>query len=169
MYELKSIQPILHYTNKEGRTYSRISISHKSMVEDLRKLGIVKRKSLILKFPNFIEENLIRHFIRGYFDGDGSICYGKTTKNVHFSIVSTKKFLDKIKCILSKNIDLYSGIYDIKSLKNKSNKSTKRLAITGWNKVNIIMTWLYKDSNIFLDRKHRKFREITKLKSAQSA
>ena len=48
------------------------------MYNDLIKQGCVPRKSLILTFPNTnqVPENLINHFIRGYFDGDGSISYG---------------------------------------------------------------------------------------------
>ena len=48
------------------------------MFNDLIKQGCVPNKSLILTFPNKhqVPENLINHFIRGYFDGDGSINYG---------------------------------------------------------------------------------------------
>lgn len=46
------------------------------MKTDLIRLGCVPNKSLILKFPSeniFSNPELIRHFIRGYFDGDGSV------------------------------------------------------------------------------------------------
>lgn len=48
------------------------------MFEDLIKQGCIPNKSLVLTFPNKhqVPENLINHFIRGYFDGDGSISYG---------------------------------------------------------------------------------------------
>lgn len=59
-----------------GKEYSRIQISSKTLTADLLKLGCTPRKSLTLKFPNdgiFKSNDLIRHFIRGYFDGDGSV------------------------------------------------------------------------------------------------
>ncbi len=44
----------------------------KEMYEDLLKLGLTPRKSLTLKFPN-VPAECVRHFIRGCWDGDGSI------------------------------------------------------------------------------------------------
>ena len=35
--------------------------------------GVHQRKAYSIKFPNSIEPELMRHFIRGYFDGDGSV------------------------------------------------------------------------------------------------
>lgn len=50
----------------------RISIASKLLIEDLKNYGIVQNKTYNeLHLPN-IEPSLIRHFIRGYFDGDGS-------------------------------------------------------------------------------------------------
>lgn len=49
------------------------------MYNDLCNHGCVDRKSKIIRMPN-IPENLIRHFIRGYFDGDGSVCFYFATK-----------------------------------------------------------------------------------------
>ena len=40
------------------------------MAQSLIKLGCVPRKSLIITLPS-IPKNLMHHFIRGYFDGDG--------------------------------------------------------------------------------------------------
>lgn len=42
------------------------------MKADLISHGCIPQKSLILKFPE-ISKELIPHFIRGYFDGDGSV------------------------------------------------------------------------------------------------
>ena len=52
------------------------------MCTDLMKLDVVPRKSLIAEMPN-INKSLVRHFIRGYFDGDGNISY---TVNGHISL-----------------------------------------------------------------------------------
>ena len=46
------------------------------LVETLISYGCTPRKSLTLKFPDFNifkSQSLINHFIRGYFDGDGSV------------------------------------------------------------------------------------------------
>lgn len=45
------------------------------MANDLINLGCIPRKTLVLKFPNesTVPKQLIKHFIRGYMDGDGCI------------------------------------------------------------------------------------------------
>ena len=48
----------------------------------LSKLGGTPRKSLTLEFPKFIPKHLMSHFIRGYFDGDGSVWNGKRKKMI---------------------------------------------------------------------------------------
>lgn len=50
-----------------------VHLTSDNMFVDLCKHGCVPNKSLILTFPRTIPDNLIHHFIRGYFDGDGSV------------------------------------------------------------------------------------------------
>ncbi len=49
-----------------------VTINSRTMSEALARLGCVQRKSLILEIPS-IPDDLMRHFMRGYFDGDGCI------------------------------------------------------------------------------------------------
>ena len=69
-YESKAKTP-------DGRTIKNkgsvaLYINSKILAEDLAKFGIVPNKTYKqLSIPN-IDKSLIRHFIRGYFDGDGS-------------------------------------------------------------------------------------------------
>ncbi len=52
----------------------RFAISCKHIKDTLIEKGCVPNKSYVLKFPDeniFKSKDLIRHFIRGYFDGDG--------------------------------------------------------------------------------------------------
>lgn len=50
--------------------------AREKLVKDLEKLCVVPRKSLIVKFPEVPQEYL-PDFIRGIFDGDGSVFYDK--------------------------------------------------------------------------------------------
>ena len=43
------------------------------MASALRSKGITERKSLTLKVPSGIPDNLLRHFWRGMVDGDGGV------------------------------------------------------------------------------------------------
>ena len=60
-----------------SRCVASTSIYNDKMAKDLINLGCVPNKSLILEWNAKIPQNLINHFVRGYFDGDGSMtCQG---------------------------------------------------------------------------------------------
>ena len=67
------------------------------MWEALNNAGCVPNKSLILKFPssNIVPTKLLRHFIRGYVDGDGCLCITKPEK-IELSILGTEEFLQGV-------------------------------------------------------------------------
>ena len=58
---------------------------------DLIKQGCVPKKSLILKFPTKeqVPQDLIKHFIRGFFDGDGCISISEMNGKPHIFTVIT--------------------------------------------------------------------------------
>ncbi|MFA6217026.1 MAG: LAGLIDADG family homing endonuclease [Candidatus Omnitrophota bacterium] len=60
--------------HQKGLYYFRFS--REKLVKDLEKLCVVPRKSLIVKFPDVPKEHL-PDFIRGVFDGDGSVFFDK--------------------------------------------------------------------------------------------
>ncbi|KPU43444.1 hypothetical protein OXPF_28850 [Oxobacter pfennigii] len=69
-----------------------LNFSSKQMADDLRRIGLYPNKSLtVSNLPN-IEESLIRHFIRGYFDGDGSIVLSKHS-SYHKVVGQIKKYV----------------------------------------------------------------------------
>ena len=72
--ELGSDYPLLKSVQKiNGEIKTKFYAYNRKLCEDLTKLGATPRKSLTLKFPFFLDERLLPHFIRGYFDGDGCV------------------------------------------------------------------------------------------------
>ena len=63
-----------------SRSQFCISISSKKLCTDLIKLGCNPRKTFTLKFPTEeqVPSHLIHHFIRGFFDGDGTLAHKST-------------------------------------------------------------------------------------------
>lgn len=94
---------------------------------------------------------MIRHFIRGYFDGDGciSIIKGKNTTRLRINLVGTYDIIDTIqkKLINSLNIKKTKILGDI------DKKNTFQLNIKNNNDIELIKKYLYGDSTIFLTRK----------------
>ena len=94
--------------NKPKHT-AYIMFSSKKMGEDLVKLGVVPNKTLILKSLPSIPDNLMKHFIRGYIDGDGCIDATKAYRGekiyigLRLRILGNYDFLNKLNAI-TKNI-----------------------------------------------------------------
>jgi len=134
-------------------------IVSKKLSEQLNKLGVVKAKSLILKFPTEeqVPKHLLSHFIRGFFDGDGCISVGKNKKSIVFGLISTFEFLEEIQKVLMEQCNLNkTKIYHRKNYKN-----TYTLYYTGYYLCQRIYEYLYKDcEDLFLTRKKEKFFEF---------
>lgn len=136
-----------------NKNSSKVVIENKKICGDLIKNGLIQAKTHILKFPDIIPKYLIRHFIRGYFDGDGCVTYGKKLgKNCQISITSTLNFLNEI--------DRYVDINFVYTKRHKE-RNDKIYTIVSGGICNLIIfyDYLYKDSNILLERKKLKFEE----------
>ena len=94
-YEGKiSLTKTNHRTNR-----CRLSFNDKHMWETLNKIGCTPNKSLTLQFPKdiFNSNNLSKHFIRGYIDGDGCISYtSKQHNKMLLNILGTEDVLNNI-------------------------------------------------------------------------
>ena len=153
---LKKIKEIMNSTyiitkskkivkNKIFYTYI-FKIYGKEIYNDIVKLGGCERKSLIAKFPQ-VPNKYVRHFIRGYFDGDGCLSINYKNRNYpKIDFLGTKDFLSKLIEYLSHqtNIRKYHNIYSI----NYNGK-----------KAQDILEYMYKDSNIYLERKYKRYKD----------
>nr|DAI57052.1 MAG TPA: endonuclease [Caudoviricetes sp.] len=80
----------------ENTTIAHLEINSTAMVKDLKKYGIVPKKSLILKPPiEFINKKYYLPYIKGYFDGDGTIY--KSSNNFIIGFCGTAEMLNWIK------------------------------------------------------------------------
>jgi intein/homing endonuclease len=138
---------------QNAKTLYMFSIKDVQLHKDLCKWGCVPNKTLLIeKIPN-IPRDYISHFIRGYFDGDGSLHYLKGTNNFRISFTSgSSKFLEDIK----KELNIISI-----SLGHSKDTNTYQLQISGRKQIEKILNYLYKDSteNTRLDRKYSKYLE----------
>jgi len=155
------ITPKSHQQN----CYSVDTSSGKMMI-DLQKQGCFINKTYILKFPTEgqVPNNLIHHFIRGYFDGDG--CINLHTKSSTFSIIGTLDFLIELQKIIIRECGLnFTKIPP----KHKTNNIICYLRYSG-NVSNFkIREFLYKDATIYLQRKKDKFDKIVPKKKVRQS
>ncbi|WP_423734477.1 LAGLIDADG family homing endonuclease [Bacillus cereus] len=120
--------------------------------------GIVPNKTDILKFSHSIPDELKRHFVRGFIDGDGYItCY----KRSGYGYSSRFGFVCNSKSFAE---DLVSHLQEIIPTGEKLTQYVDRnfycVDTNNQKQLLSIVDYLYKDSKIYLDRKYEKYKEV---------
>lgn len=147
--------PLKIYSGDRGRCI----IYSKTIFNTLTKMGIHPKKSLkdVVDIFNHIPQPLISHFVRGWFDGDGSVGLYKNKEHklgnkayvyddYQFSITGTYNAMTRLSDIIKNNSKIQSvaKIYKCKSV----------FAVRfGGPQVAKIGEWLYKNASIFMMRK----------------
>jgi LAGLIDADG-like domain len=144
-------EPFKQLKNKGKYIAYRLELNSKHLSNNLKNKGCHGAKSFNILFPEWLDENLHKHFIRGYFDGDGWITVHQDQLNV--GIVSTKEFNTYLKNKLSE-INVNSQL----SFPKRYSNNTCRLDFGGSRQVKRFCDWIYKDSTIYLDRKYEIFK-----------
>ena len=150
-YILKRIAEKLGYEGNiqdcVDRQAARINFSCVVIYNDIISLGGIENKSLTIKFPN-IPEEFLPDFIRGYFDGEGSVMRLKNNRLNSAITSGSKDFLDSLLQILKEKAGIQGGSYDPSS---KSIRFGKRDTLR-------LGDYMYKNnSELFLLRKKEKF------------
>lgn len=135
---------------RDGGTYYW-QLKDAYLLKSLNKIGCTPRKSLTLRFPK-LPDGSLHHFMRGYFDGDGSI-YNIGSKSPQVKICGTKAFVSKYQKHLMDNCSL-------RATKLWLGTNVWHLRYGGRRQVERIMRFLYRDATISLDRKRRRTESI---------
>lgn len=136
------------YINKNT---SNIIIYSSQIYDDIVGIGGMERKSLYLDMPS-IPDEYIKDFIRGYFDGDGSIYKLKYRNGYGANIASaSKKFIYSLKDILKEKI---SGIKLNIYSKNKKRKNPIYIMEMSTNNTKLFCSYIYSgNAELYLKRK----------------
>ena len=116
--------------------YAILSIFNKEVKNSLLKCGIFPNKTKLddIYIFNKIEDKFIQHFIRGVFDGDGSISEFKLKNgkvNYCLNIAGSQNFIKKIKKILINKLG-------IANTKTSDIKGCKVIRWSGLEQIKII-------------------------------
>lgn len=147
-----------------------VDINSSKICNDLVNLGFGYNKTYIdLKLPK-IDSEFIRHFVRGYFDGDGTISYyyckpdPKWHKNErvrgYASICGkTKTMIEEIKTFLKRN--------NIKSSLCFAKRDQMWILTVPKSQLKKLYDLFYKDSYFYLSRKFNKFNHYVNTEETQ--
>lgn len=152
--------------SKDGSSsISLIRVGRSDFRDSLIKKGCSIRKTFTLTFPDesILPRNLYSHFIRGYFDGDGSVWeiqnYQKNVNKTYsigeVSITSSDSFIHSISLILGE-CGIFSTIQP-----HPISKGISIIRIRRQKDVLLFRKYIYRDAKIFLERKKRKFYSLT--------
>lgn len=137
-------------------------IINKHISKKMLEYKIIQKKAATLRFPDFLNKEMVRHFIRGYLDGDGFISIKKRklkTRLKRFGTIGLTgcyDFCNDAKKVLSDNINLKSYTYGPRWNNHGS------LEIFKQHDVLKFLNWIYEDSSIHMDRKYNKYLEVKK-------
>ena len=130
------------------RNQYEIIIDNKHIVESLQRWGIVQNKTCIIGFPDFLSDDLVRHFIRGCFDGDGTISHNP--KEHSASITCNGPLVLGIKDYLEKKLNIHFSVID----PHCKSESIRCISCRGGKQVKKLLEYLYEDANLYLNRKY---------------
>lgn len=138
---------------------SLLKINSSKLCEDLMNLGVVPRKSMRQEMKkDLIPDKLIKHFIRGYFDGNGSCSIRKNSISLDF--LGSKTICLQIDEYLKSNKINKNVLYG-----NKKNE-LYGLRINNTDNKILLYYYLYKDATIYLKRKKEKFDKFLQYKKS---
>lgn len=142
-------------TNKNNYSFNLRTCDYK-ICTDLVELGCIPNKTYNLSYLPILPKELQRHFIRGYFDGDGCL-FVKNTKErflAGISFYGHKYILESIINIFQRDLQIH-----INTFQGKKYKDPITSFLIGGNKnIHKVLKYLYRDSNVNLNRKLEKAR-----------
>ena len=132
--------------NKKIYYKARFTVSSKAWKKDLDKIGYRNNK-----IPD-IPDSLIHHYIRGYFDGDGSIYFEKQSlKNKSNFVFSSQKLAEQFKDILDSKGIRSSNIH------KKSNSNQCWYFTLSYKQTEKLREFMYQGGSLYLERKYKAF------------
>lgn len=156
---------VKEYTNstgfqrKDGKPHveCRIVLHSKKLANDISCYNIVPHKSYLEYHLPFVAPELMRHFIRGFFDGNGSITYSKDNglTRPKIEIYSNHILCVDLICYLNNNVGVsLTKVYDQKDAR------VSFISIGRYSDVCNMYKFMYTDATIYLKRKKKKFEEL---------
>ena len=140
-------------------------INSRKMCIDLESLGYISNRT---SMPP-ISPQLEKHFIRGYFDGDGCISVYDSKQPSHnkkkyydvqraeFSITTQEEILIQFRDIFEKECNVSKGI---KLKRSKRTSKAVSLRYGGRQQIISLYHYLYDDATIYLQRKYDNFQNV---------
>lgn len=130
-----------------------LSITNRAIWRKMHELGLGHKKFNRLSIPRCVTGNLLRHFVRGYFDGDGSISAGRG--QLRWRICGYEPFMLEMVDAIEKA----TGIKTFYRFVQFNSDGTKfgEVGFYGNLRAPALFNWMYDGSTIKMKRKHDRY------------
>lgn len=143
--------------NARWKPIYRLQIGSKYMFNDLAALGFTRAKSLTLRLP-LIPPLYVSDFVRGYFDGDGCVHFGKYWRKdrAKWKLQLSVHFTSGSKDLLE---DLWGVLKSVACGGHIAKKTRGYELVFGQHDAVALFRFMYNNgSELFLERKYKNFR-----------
>jgi hypothetical protein len=135
-----------HYADKPNWSDCyRLTMYDNKLCNDLKAHGITENKSKTLTPSNGIPEELIHHYIRGYFDGDGSFWIRKGDGRLYAGFAGSESMMNYISTWFKQQYKHECTL--------RKKEGCYLLTYCGFTAINLAKL-LYSDATIYLERKY---------------
>ncbi|QMW06368.1 hypothetical protein [Spirosoma foliorum] len=150
---LEAFKEVLQYEgplhcSPSNQNVCTLVVSSKKMCARLSEIGCVRKKSLVLTFPTAVPKILVHHFLRGYFDGDGWVTIGKTTKQPTIGMLGSDSFINSTSTLIAESLSI-----KVTTRKHCVSEGILRCYICGSINCRLLGDYLYTSASLFLARK----------------
>lgn len=138
------------YTKPKHNCY--VSFNSEQIFKDLNKYGIIQNKTKLITDIPKIPQELMQHFIRGYFDGDGTVYLNSKCRTLRVAFYGTYSFISNLRNYLAQEINL-----NMCKVTQQQNADVSFVSYCAKNNIKVLYEYMYKDATIFLTRKKELF------------
>lgn len=154
--ELRYEGDIFDYVTNNGFNVSELTFTSSKIKKDLAKYNIIPNKTLTFTFPKNLNKKYWIDFIRGYFDGDGSVSTAGPYA-IRWQICSATR--DVLETVINFFYEEY-GINKVSILTSFRANHPLYYFQYSTNATKQIFKILYRDNCLKLPRKYNKFKEL---------
>ena len=143
---------------KKSERVASLVVTSDKMAEDLGKHGVFPRKTYSMSFPPAeVPVDFIPHYLRGYFDGDGTISKKidrQRPSHVYIGYAGFCDHLEQIRSFMEASYGIKSSVrQDKRNNKYSTNNPFGELILTNKYSRTSFLNMIYKDARRFLPRK----------------
>lgn len=150
---------LIQYDKRPGKECAGIEITSAKIFDDLFSHGVIPNKTYNSFHLPKVPEDFIIPFLRGLFDGDGMLSYKENYNESSVGFISKSiSVVEEFQAL----IDNLIGKNESNKIKLEINKvgSSYRCSWRGRRQVLKILSLLYDDASIYLQRKYNKYQRL---------